>query len=253
MTTPNLLLQTNGVSSPPLDIPLASDEVLLELPDPSAEGLPLPDPSAEGPSPSAEGPAPPAPDPLGQREQEIARREQEFVQAQRIQVVQQNVLGFYQSQRDQYLRTEVAQSMDPQQAQSWADAMARKDAHLGWQQYQGKMALERLGARETGVPQDVLANLWDENAMREEAARYKRGGGPQNEEVAALKRQVAELMGMVQRGQAPAQNFNQPGGAGRVRVTTGNIDQLYMGWERTHPNQPGNPYEGRYRKLLNGG
>jgi hypothetical protein len=160
-------------------------------------------------------------------------------------------MGYYNSQLSAYRTQYVAQGFETDQANALADSLARKDAQVAWHQVQYRMALERLVAREEGVPLDVLQNAPDEATMRQEAARYKRSGGPQNEELQTLKRQLTELQAQVQRGQTPPQQFNQPGGPGRPRVTDSTIDGLYMAWERAHPNQPGNPYEDRYRATLN--
>ena len=255
MTTPNLLTQANGqapVSSEPQGLDAGLD-LLPELPADAAAAVLEPTPApVEAAAPAATPPPPPQPDVLSQREQELARREQDFAQQQRLQRVQQSVMTYYEDRLAGYARAYEQQGLDAEQARTLAGEMAKRDAQLGWQQYQGKMALERLIAKEEGVPVDALANLWDETAMRQEAARYKRSGGPQNEELAAVKRQLAELKQLLQKSGTPAQEFNQPSNRGGVRVTADNIDQLYNQWEVAHPNQAGNPYEARYRTVVFG-
>ena len=251
MVTPNLLAQTNGRPPETLDIIVAEVDASPELlAEPTPDATSTPEPVAEATPPP---PPPPQPDVLTQREQELARREQDFAQQQRLQRVQQSVMTYYEDRLAGYARAYEQQGLDAEQARTLAGEMAKRDAQLGWQQYQGKMALERLIAKEEGVPVDALANLWDETAMRQEAARYKRSGGPQNEELAAVKRQLAELKQLLQKSGTPAQEFNQPSNRGGVRVTADNIDQLFKQWEVAHPGQDGNPYLARYRQIVNGG
>lgn len=250
MTTPSLAIQTNGAAET-TPAPDALQDILADVPAGAA-----PEPSlevaAEPPrTPDAIGT--PEVDALTRREQEIGRREQEFAQQQRVDRVQKRVLDYYQQKVREYTPTYEQQGFDSAQAQAAADRDARKDAQLGWQQYQHKMVLERLVAREEGVPIEVLESHWDETAMRQEAARYKRSGGPQNEELTAVKRQLAELQEQFRKAQVPAQPFNQPGSPGRPRVTTENLEVLYNAWDRAHPNQQGNPYEEQLRRVMNGG
>jgi hypothetical protein len=86
--------------------------------------------------------------------------------------------------------------------------------------------------------------------MRQRAKNYKLTGGPASEEVAQLRREVAELRAAQHKAEVRPTTYNRPGGGAGVRVTNDNIDELFMGWERQHPNQSGNPYEDRYRKLM---
>jgi len=75
-----------------------------------------------------------------------------------------------------------------------------------------KRNLEKLVSMETGVPRDQLKDLWDEQAMRNKAAEFKRMGGPDSQIVKQLEARVARAEAALKRNGIPAQTYNQPGG-----------------------------------------
>ncbi len=111
-----------------------------------------------------------------------------------------------------------------------------------YQALQQKLRADRMEiSQQFGVPVQELAGFNDEAAMRHHAEQYSNTIGPQAKELAAMKKEIADL----KKGQVPAnQKFNQPSGSGRIRVTSQNIDALHLAGKIT---------DARYRRFLDSG
>ena len=196
-----------------------------------------------------------------QRQQAQLAQQQQALAAQQRQVAEQRAET---SQRDIYARAYASAQSEIQQRidQGQEPGLAREAAEHKWalsaeRQIRAQLATERQqqdkmdGAvylsQHTGMPVPALMAYQTPDEMIMAAQQYVQSMGPRNQEIEALKAQVAALT----RGQVPVQKYAQPGGAaGRQVATRDNVDALYVNWERDHPNQTGNPYEGQYRKFL---
>ncbi len=168
-----------------------------------------------------------------------ARQQQEATQAAQL----QNTAAEYAQSR---ITFHISQGVDEATARTYGVLEARQQVDA----YRAEQATLRATRIELtyqhGVPEEQLLNFQDEASMRHYAEQYANTTGPQAKELTELKARLATL----EKGRVPTQEFNRPGGAGGQRVTSDNIDQLFVQFDNDHPGQA-NPYEARYRKFLN--
>jgi len=209
------------------------------------------DTPAETGDSAAEPPAAPA---VSEEEKRLRAENAQLTRAAREQrqVAEQAQL---QNTAAEYARSQIAQHI----AQGVDEATARQlgilEAQSQVNAYRAEQAILRATRTELthqhGVPEEQLLNFQDEASMRHYAEQYANTTGPQARELTALKKEFADFKSQILKSGVPAQTFNQPGGAGGQRVTSENIDKLYVDFMTEHPGQ-NNPYETRYRIFLNG-
>ncbi len=150
------------------------------------------------------------------------------------------------------IRSLIADGMD----QATAQRIGVAEIGLQVERYRAQTANLRVTrielVHEFGVPEEELRGFQDEAGMRHHAERYASTTGPQAARLQAVEKELADFKSQILKSGVPAQNFNQPGGAGGQRVTSENIDALHVNWDNEHPGQQdSNPYTARYRQFLN--
>lgn len=103
--------------------------------------------------------------------------------------------------------------------------------------FQGKVNASMIIGAQYGISPSILMGANTPAEMRSIADREKKYAA-----------QEARL-GKLEQARVQPQTLNSPGGRAAPALTLDNIDALYMGHEREHPNTP-NPYETQYRRLL---
>jgi hypothetical protein len=177
----------------PLDAPI---DAFSPEPEPEPEATPEPEPT-------------PAPDEMATLRAENARltREAEARARENQEMeIQSTALEFAQQRINHYIQ----QNYDEQVARQLAISETREQVNA-FRAEQAVLRATRIElSQQFGVPQEQLLNFRDEAAMRHYAEQYANTMGPNANELAALRAEVAAL----KKGMVPAQSYNNPGNSG---------------------------------------
>ncbi len=129
---------------------------------------------------------------------------------ERINTMGGHIRSFYAQKYNEYYQ-QYSPEYGDEGARAWAESLSRKDAEGAVAQVRWKMAMERLIAREEGVPEEILHGQWTESTMRERAKNYKATGGADKAKVNQLERELAELREQLHKGVVRPANYNDSG------------------------------------------
>jgi len=151
------------------------------------------------------------PDPIEEREKALETKEAQFAEQQDNLELHSQLRGYGNQQLQAHARELEQQGYYPEQIEKIARDRAEKDIAIAAYQIQNKRNLEKLISLETGIPRTQLKDIWDEQAMRDKAAEFKRSGGAESQVVKNLEARVARAEAALRRNNIPAQTYNQPG------------------------------------------
>lgn len=146
------------------------------------------------------------------------------------------IAGQIRQDHQQRLQTSVsrlmAQGFSEQDARQWAEPAVNARTEALAYQYQNKLSTERLVALEEGVPQEILADYWDEPTMRQRAQNYKATGGADRSELEKLRKEFNDFKAQAAKERAsrvPPQPYNQPNGNNRPNSDSAIISRYANG------------------------
>lgn len=247
--------QVNGTNEYSIDGTgdIGTEELVLD--DQPIQEVPIETPvTAPDTTPETGDQTDPAPEPQVSDEEKRLRAEN--AQLTRAAREQQQVAEQAQLQNTaaEYAQTRITYHMGQGLDEATARQLGVADARAEVNAYRAEEATLRAARLELvhqhGVPEEQLRNFHDEASMRHYAEQYANTTGPQARELTALKKEFADFKSQILKSGVPAQPYNRPGGVGGQRVTSDNIDKVYVDFENEHPGEA-NPYEARYRQFLN--